>query len=54
MAQVFPCLSNTKIAFTQIVLELSMGAVILTGELIDFRTVISGDFDLWENSFLAP
>ena len=39
---------------TQIVLELFMGAIILTGHVNDFCTVISGDMRLWENLFLMP
>ena len=36
------------------VLELFLDAVIFTGDLSDFRTVILGDMGLWENQFLAP
>ena len=34
---------------TEIVLELFLGAVILTGDLSDICTVISGEWGLWEN-----
>ena len=34
---------NVIIYITEIVLELFLGAVILTGDLKDFRTVISGE-----------
>ena len=34
---------------TEIALECFLGVVILTGDLSDFRTVISGEVGLWEN-----
>ena len=34
---------------TKLVLELFLGAVILTGDLSDFRTLISGELGLWVN-----
>ena len=34
---------------TEMVLEIFFGAIILTGDLSDFRTVISGKVGLWEN-----
>ena len=42
-----------KYYITEIALELFLGVVILTGDLSDFRAVISGEFGLWENSILA-
>ena len=35
-------------------MELFLGIVILTRDLNEFRTVISGDLGLWENKFLVP
>ena len=40
---------SRKDYITEIVLEFFMGVVILTGDLSDFCTVISGEWGLWEN-----
>ena len=41
---------NTRPPYiTEIVLELFLGAVILIGDLSDFRDVIAGKLGLWEN-----
>ena len=34
---------------TGIVLEIFLGAVIVTGDLSDFGTVVSGELGLWES-----
>ena len=44
----------TQRFITEIVLEVFSGAVILTGDLSDFCTVISGNVGLSENEFLVP
>ena len=38
----------------EIVLELFLGAVILAGDVSDFHSIVSGELDIWEKSFLAP